>query len=228
MIDFKSILLSERDDKNADLTKKLNPTITLKVLGVKIPKIKKLAKLLIKSDLDLNHFLSYTPEYLEEVFLQGFVIAYLKIDIEEKIFLLKNFIPKIDNWAVCDSVCMAIKDFCSHPDLSLNFAKELILSKEVFAIRFGIIILLTYFSDKNFDISHILLVKELNSNEYYINMAIAWYISVLLVKQYDKVINIFERKTFNKWIHNKSIQKALESYRIEEIKKRYLKSLKIK
>ena len=83
MIDFKSILLSEKDDKNADFTKKLNPTLTLKVLGVKIPKIKDLAKLLVKSDFNVKQFLNYKPEYLEEVFLQGFVIAYLKIDIEE-------------------------------------------------------------------------------------------------------------------------------------------------
>ena len=200
-MDLLATLLSLKDDKNAIFTKKTTPTICDKILGIKIPSIKKLAKLLVLNN-EYQDFLRSNHTYHEENLLHGFIIAYLPFDFNEKLLLLKEFLPLIDNWAVCDAICQAFKDFKKYPKRSFEFAKELISSKNVFYCRFGLVMLLTYFTDDFFDKSHIDLVKKIKSEEYYINMAIAWYFSVLLVKQYDYAIVVLENKCFNQWIHN--------------------------
>ena len=108
-----------------------------------------------------------------------------------------------------------------------KYIKKWIKSKYVYEKRFAICSLLQFYLDSDFDLKYNNLVLSVKSNEYYINMAIAWYFSFALIKQYDKTISIFENKLLDKWVHNKSIQKAIESYRISDEKKKYLKSLKI-
>ncbi len=220
--------LSSGDERNADFTKKLIPNIKTAVLGIKVPLIKETARLIIKNNVDATGFFNEKHVYYEEILLHGFLIAYKKEQLTKKLLLLEEFLPYVNNWAVCDIVCQAFKDFKKFPDLAFGFVKKLISSNNSFHQRFAVVILLTYFSDKNFNISHLEFVKNLNSQEYYVNMAIAWYMSVLLIKQYDQVISLFEKTLLPKWIHNKSIQKAKESYRLDKIKKSYLDTLKIR
>ena len=148
-------------------------------------------------------------------------------DFEFVIQKVEAFLPFIDNWATCDTLASSLKVFKKHTIIIEKYVKKWLKSDKIYTVRFAIVVLLDYFLDENFKILHLNDVNIM-SNEYYINMAISWYYSVALVKKYDCTIKIFENKTIkNPWVQNKAIQKALESFRITDEKKLYLKSLKV-
>ena len=172
-------------------------------------------------------FLDSLPHvYLEENLLHAILVSELK-DYDECIFRLNLFLPYIDNWEVCDIISpKAFKN--NNLKLILKKIKKWLNSKDEYIIRFGIEILMMYYLDDNFDISYHDLVSKIRSSYYYVNMMIAWYFATALAKKWDISIKYLEENRLDKWTHNKTIQKAIESYKITKEQKEYLRQLRIK
>ncbi len=205
---------------------KLMPTISKdKIIGVRIPLLRKFSKELNKSDLKAEFLKTLPHKYYEEDNLHALLIEQIK-DFDECIFALDNFLLYVDNWATCDM--MSPKVLGKHPEKLYLKIQEWINSNHTYTVRFGIVTLMKFFMDDNLDKKHLKLILSINSDEYYVNMAIAWYIATALTYNWDMVIPYIEKQKFNKWVHNKSIQKAIESYRITPEQKAYLKTLKTK
>ena len=220
------ILFSNQDLKYKDFHSSLVPNVDKdRFIGVRTPVLRSIAKDMIK-DGSYKEFINEFPHYYyEENTLHSCILSLYK-DLDELLIELDKFLPYIDNWATCD--LLRPKAFEKDHDRILDKVKEWIDTKEVYSVRFGIVTLLSFYLDDYFSDEINDIVLNINSSEYYINMAIAWYFSYALIKQYNRTINIFKEKRLSKWIHNKSIQKAIESYRINTDKKDYLRSLKIK
>ncbi len=191
---------------------------------MRTPELRELAKEIAKKS-DFESFLNILPhKYYEENNLHGFFIENLK-EYEEIIYRIEAFFPYIDNWATCDLI--SPKTFKKHlPELIFKI-KEWVKSSHVYTIRFGIKMLMSFYLDDNFEPEYLKIVSEIESKEYYVNMMIAWYFATALAKQYESTIGYIERKRLNIFTHNRTIQKAIESRRISDDKKRYLRTLKI-
>jgi len=221
-------LIQYKDDKYRDFTSKLIPNISKDtIIGVKSHYIKLLAKHINKNGKDLkDKFLNNLPhKYHEENILHAYIISECK-DINEAIKEIDKFLPFVNNWAVCDVITPNV--FKKDLNKAYKEIKRWLSSKCIYHIRFAIVSLLKYYLKDNFKIEYNLIVSNIKSDEYYVNMAIAWYFSYALIFKYKNTIKLFEKKQLDKWIHNKSIQKAIESYRIDIKRKKYLKTLKIK
>lgn len=220
------ILFQNQDLKYRDFHSSLVPNVEKeRFIGVRTPILRKLAKEMVK-DGSYKNFIKELPHYYyEENTLHSCILSLLK-DLDELINELDNFLPYIDNWATCD--LLRPKAFEKDQKRILDKVKEWIHTKDIYSIRFGIVTLLSFYLDEFFckEINEIVL--NIKSDDYYVNMAIAWYFSYALIKQYDMTIDIFKMYKLDKWVHNKSIQKAIESFRISDDKKIYLRSLKIK
>ena len=216
-------LFKLQDKKYQEMQIRLIPTVKSDtIIGVRTNDIKNLAKKIIKED--YVSFLEELPhKYFDENQLQAFIISLIK-DYDECILYLNKFLPYIDNWATCDQ--LSPKVFQKHKEELLEQIKKWITSKETYTIRFGIGMLMKYYLDDNFKIEYLKWVSNIKREEYYVNMMIAWYFATALAKQYDATIPFIENKQLNTWTHNKTIQKAIESYRITQEKKNYLRSLK--
>jgi len=219
-------LFLHQDLKYRDFHSKLVPNIEKqRFIGVRTPILRKIAKELVR-DGSYKKFIKDLPHYYyEENTLHSCILSLFK-DLDELLIELDKFLPYIDNWATCD--LLSPKAFKKDLNRILDKVKEWINTKDVYSIRFGIVILLRFYLDDIFSDEINEIVVNIKSSDYYVNMAIAWYFSYALIEQYDSTISIFENKVLDKWIHNKSIQKAIESYRINENTKNYLRSLKIK
>lgn len=220
------ILFQNQDLKYRDFHSSLVPNVEKeRFIGVRTPVLRKLAKEMVK-DGSYKDFIKELPHYYyEENTLHSCILSLLK-DLDELINELDIFLPYIDNWATCD--LLRPKAFEKDQKRILDKVKEWIHTKDIYSIRFGIVTLLSFYLDEFFckEINEIVL--NIKSDDYYVNMAIAWYFSYALIKQYDMTIDIFKMYKLDKWVHNKSIQKAIESFRISDDKKIYLRSLKVK
>lgn len=196
------------------------------VIGVRTPALRKYAKELAGRP-EAGVFLQKLPHtYYEENNLHGFLLPLLYKDVEELLDQLDIFLPYVDNWATCD--LMSPKVFKKNLPLVYERIKKWLKSEATYEVRFGIVTLLGFFLDDAFEPEMLRLVADVRSDEYYIKMASAWYFSIALIKQYDCTIPYFQTPTLDPWIHNKAIQKATESYRIDAGTKDYLRSLKLK
>ncbi len=224
--DIRSELFNNCDNEYKVFQSKLIPNVSLDYfIGVRTPKLKEIAKVYSKNP-DIDIFLNQLPhDYFDENQIHAFIISEIK-DYDTCIDKLNKFMPYIDNWATCDQ--LSPKVFKKNRDKLILEIKKWIKSKDTYEIRFGIGMLLSHFLDDDFDKSYLKMVSDIKSDEYYINMMIAWYLSTALVKQYDSTIRIIEEKKLDKWVHNKTISKAVESFRISEEQKNYLKTLRIK
>lgn len=220
------LLFEMRDEKFRDFTSKLIPGVDKElIIGVRVPEIRRLAKPLSADE--RKKFLSELPhKYHEENLLHGAILQLIKNDIGEVISETEKFLPYIDNWAVCDM--SQSKLLGKYPDMVFGKACEWAKSEKTYTVRFAIDVLLQFFLDENFKPEVFSLAESIVSEEYYINMALAWFWSFALIKRYDEVIPIIESKRLPAFVHNKAIQKARESYRISDERKEYLKTLKIK
>ena len=205
---------------------KLMPTINPDVIiGVRTPELRKLAKQLSRST-DVELFLQELPHrYYEENNLHGFLIESIK-EFDACIAALNLFLPYVDNWATCDM--MAPKVLKTDLPRLYEWVKVWIASGETYTIRFGVNMLMKYFLDEAFLPEYPALVASIQSEEYYVKMVVAWYFATALAKQYDAVLPYIEEHRLDAWTHNKTIQKAVESYRISPEQKLYLKTLKCK
>lgn len=223
-----SLLLKERSsEKLKAFSAKLLPGIEeSRILGVKVPELRKVAKELVASG-EYKEFLTEKHFYVEEVILHGLVLGYAKLTIDELMAELEKFLPQADNWMVTDCTVSALKAVEKNRDIFYSKCIEWLGSEREYTVRFATVMLLSYFLDVDFREDIPAKLARVVSDAYYVNMAIAWYFSVALVKHYDDVIGLFlTRAIVNPWVHNKSIQKAVESYRISDERKAYLRSLK--
>ena len=205
---------------------KLMPTVDeQKVIGIRIPVLRKIAKEFAKTE-EAGKFIAELPHtYYEENNLHAFVLEKIK-DFEAAVKLTEEFLPYIDNWATCDMFMPLV--FKNNRDKILPYALNWIKSNNIYTIRYGIGILMKLFLDENFKEDYMNVVAGVVSEEYYVNMMIAWYFATALAKQYKSAVKYIEQKRLPVWVHNKTIQKAVESYRIPDETKEYLKTLKIK
>ncbi len=223
---IREILYAHRDPKYAEFVAKLIPTLPKEsFIGVRSPEYKKIVKELPGEEI-LSEFISTLPhEYYEENILHNVLIGRTK-DFTTCLSQVEAFLPYVDNWAVCDGLQPAV--FKKHTAELKKKIPEWIASEAVYTRRFGLHMLMTYFLDGEFDVSMLSQPADLRSDEYYVNMMTAWLFAEALAKQWNAAIPYIEGKRLDKWTHNKAIQKAIESYRITEEQKTYLKSLKIK
>ncbi len=219
-------LFSMQDEKYKLFNCKLIPTVDPDtMIGVRVPMLRKLAKEL-NGTTEAQTFLSELPhKYYEENNLHAFLIALMK-DYDNCIAELEQFLPYIDNWATCDG--LSPKVFKKHLPELLEHIKVWIASAETYTVRFAIGMLMQFYLDDAFDKQYTDLVVAVQSEEYYVNMMRAWYFATALAKQYDTAVMYLENQRLDVWTHNKTIQKAIESYRITDVQKQYLRSLKRK
>lgn len=219
-------LFSMQDLEYKNFHSKLIPNIQEEtIIGVRTPALRKYAKAFAKSN-QAEQFLKCLPHrYYEENNLHGFLLEQIK-DFEPCMEEVEKFLPYIDNWATCD--VLAPKAFKKNLPELFKKIKVWIESDKTYTVRFAIGMLMRYFLDEEFDIRYPRMVAKVRSDEYYINMMIAWYFATALAKQYEAVLPFIENQQLDTWTHNKAIQKAVESRRITPEQKTYLKTLKIK
>lgn len=215
-------LFKMRDEKFARFNASLIPTTASQnVIGVRTPQLRKYAKKISETD----KFLSELPhKYFEENQIHAFVLSDIR-DIKKCTEMVNAFLPYIDNWATCDQLIPKI--FAKNIDALLPQIRKWIKSNHTYTVRFAIGLLMRFYLGEKFDIQYANMVVNIKSDEYYINMMRAWYFATALAKNWDDVIGIIENKKLGTWTHNKTIQKARESFRITDKQKDYLTKLKI-
>ncbi len=221
-------LFALKDENYRRFHAKLIPDIPIdNIIGVRTPVLRKYAKEVAKLP-ETNIFLESLPHiYYEENNLHGALLSLLyPKDIIAFMEQLERFLPYVDNWATCDM--LSPKIFKKHLSYVYERVQKWLQSDAVYTIRFGIVTLLGFYLDDAFEPEMLQLVANVRSEEYYVNMAVAWYFSMALVKQYDATLPYIQNRVLEPWTHNKSIQKAIESRRIPQETKAYLRDLKIR
>ena len=219
-------LFRMQDVAYRDFQRKLIPTIAADtVIGVRTPALRQYAKKLAAQK-NSQAFLEDLPHpFFDENQLHAFLISEIK-DYERCMREVIRFLPFVDNWATCDQ--LSPKVFRKHKPELLEQIRVWLASDQTYTIRFGIGMLMQHFLDEDFDPAYPEMVSQIRSKEYYVNMMIAWYFATALAKQYERVLPYLEERKLDVWMHNKAIQKSVESYRITKEQKEYLKSLKRK
>ena len=217
-------LFELQDQAYAAFQSKLTPNIPAELfIGVRVPAARKLAKEYIKNPEHLDFMKALPHHYYDENMLHGLLISEIK-DYDACIFETDQFLPYVDNWAVCD--IMSPKVFKKHKKELIEKIYEWSASDLTYTCRFGLEMLMSHFLDEDFKPEYLEIPVAVISEEYYINMMIAWFFATALAKQWDETIPYLERHKLGIWVHNKTIQKARESYRITTEQKEYLKILK--
>ena len=217
-------LFSMQDTAYRDFQAKLIPGASPEsMIGVRTPALRSYAKELLKNG-DVSAFLAELPHrYFDENQLHAFLLSEMK-DHARVLTELERFLPYVDNWATCDQLSPRI--FKKHTAELLPEIRRWMAAEHTFTVRFGIGMLMQHYLGEHFQPEYPEWVASVRSEEYYINMMRAWYFATALAKQYDAVIPFLEAQRLDVWTHNKTIQKARESYRITPEQKDYLKTLK--
>lgn len=228
---IKEELKQNSNNTYKEFNAKLCPDTKKKVLGVKIPVLRKIAQDIVKKE-EWKEFLKEIKdehEYLEEVTLEGLVIAYSKIDIDEKLKLLEDFVPKIDSWSTNDTVCPTIKPKKTELGKVWDFIQKYVKADREFEIRFGVIMILDYFIIDEYIDEVIKILDSIKSDKYYAQMAIAWTMAEIGIKYNNKAITYLKSKNnLDNFTYNKTLQKMIESYRISKEQKEELRRMKRK
>lgn len=224
--EIRNELFKMQDTAYRDFNSKLIPTVDKSLfIGVRTPELRKYAKQLAKRE-DIEEFLHSLPhKYFDENQLHAFIVSEIK-DFKSCVDKVNEFLPYVDNWATCDQ--LSPKVFKKYHKELINYIEIWLKSDKVYTVRFGIGMLMEHFLDEDFDIIYPDTVSNIRSEEYYVNMMIAWYFATALAKRYESILPFIEKRSLDIWTHNKAIQKAVESYRISTERKTYLKELKVK
>ncbi|MBR2100039.1 MAG: DNA alkylation repair protein [Eubacterium sp.] len=224
MNEIRKYLFDNQDLKYRDFQANLTPDLKKEsFIGVRTPVLRAYAKELVK-ERKAQEFISALPhDYFEENQLHAYIIS-LEKSFYKCIAEVESFLPFVDNWATCDQ--LRPKCFSKNKEALLPYIYKWIESEKTYIVRFGVGMLMCHFLDKDFNEKYLKTVSEIRSEEYYINMMVAWYFATALAKQYEKTLPFIENRALDKWTHNKAIQKAVESYRITDEQKAYLKTLK--
>ncbi len=225
MTDLQKILFSMADKKYRDFQSGLMPTVPKeKIIGIRTPVLRKFAKEFSETP-QAEEFLKNLPHYYyEENNLHAFLLEFIT-DYEKAAEKVTEFLPFVDNWATCDS--MSPKIFRKHKAELPEQIEKWLLTEDTYSVRFGIKMLMEHFLGEDFRPEYAERVAEIRSEEYYIRMMQAWYFATALAKNYDEVLPFIRERKLERWTHNKAIQKAVESYRITDEQKAYLRKFKM-
>lgn len=217
-------LLEVKDDKYKEFQAKLVPNISPDVIiGVRTPQMRNVAKEVFKSE-EKDEFLSQLPhKYYEENLVHFFIISMIK-DFDSCVEKVEEFLPYVDCWPVSDQATP--KSFKKNHEKLLPYIKKWIASDHVYTSRFGIRMLMNEFLGDDFKKEYLKLVAAKKGDDYYLKMMVAWYFATALAKQYDEAVKYIEERKLDEWVHKKAIQKAVESYRVTDEHKEYLKSFR--
>ncbi|MBO4704280.1 MAG: DNA alkylation repair protein [Spirochaetaceae bacterium] len=218
-------LIEHRDEKYSEFQSKLVPNISPKtIIGVRTPDMRAVAKAVAGTD-EAKAFLSELPhKYYEENLVHFFIVANIK-DFDECVREVERFLPFIDCWPVCDQ--SSPKVFKKNHEKLLPLIKKWIDSPHVYTARFGMRMLMNEFLDADFKPEYLDWVAEKRGEDYYLKMMVAWYFATALAKQYDATLPVIESRRLEPWTHNKAIQKAIESFRVTDEHKAYLRTLRV-
>ncbi len=219
-MDIKKLLFENQDTDYKAFHAKLVPNIDSdKIIGVRLPVLRKIAREAAKRNAKIGDF------YYEERMLRGLVIGYKNCSIRARLKSLKEFIPLIDNWAVCDCSCAGFKFTNSNKKEVWNFIQPYITGSE-YEARFAVVMIMDYFLDNEYADASIEILSHIASDKYYVNMAVAWALSVAFVKYRSKILPLIENNLLNDIIRKMTIQKICDSYRVDKETKQYLRKLK--
>ena len=218
-------IFAARDEEYADFTAKLIPNVPREsIIGVRTPQLRSIAKRFGKNA-GINEFLSALPhEYHEQNFVHAYIAESIG-DFDSAVKTIEAFLPYVTNWAVCDSMTPRI--FAKHTGELLPIIKKWLQSAHPYTVRFGLRMLMCFYLEKEFASEINALAASVCSEEYYVNMMQAWYFATALAKQYDSTVPFVEEHRLSPWVHNKTIQKAVESFRITAEQKAHLKTLRL-
>lgn len=224
-MEIREELTALRDEKNAAFAARLIPNIPPEtILGARTPALRKLARTLRGTE-EAERFLSCLPHALhEENLLHALLLNELR-DYARCLRETERFLPFVDNWAVCDA--LRPKCFAKHRRELLEPIRRWLASGETYTLRFGLEMLMTHYLDEDFSPDYLDWAAALRSEEYYVNMMIAWYFATALARQYEAALPYLSERRLDPWTHNKTIRKAVESYRISDEQKAFLKTLKV-
>lgn len=195
------------------------------IIGVRVPDLRNLAKTIAKEDWR-NYLANAENKYYEEILLQGMVIGLAKMEIQERLKYVKEFVPKIDNWAVCDISCGGFKFAKKEPEIVWNFIQNYLKSEHEFEIRFCIVMMLDHYIDQE-HISKILeILENVHHEGYYVKMAVAWAISIAYIKFPKETMNVLKHSKLDDFTYNKALQKIIESYRVSKEEKIIIRNMK--
>ena len=214
------------DEKYREFHKSICPGVD-QIIGVRIPKLRNYAKELLKKYKcqDLLNILE--DEYYEEIMLKGMLIGLnQKENIEETIKRIKKFVPEINNWAICDTFCAGLKTTKKNKEKIWEIIKKYLESKQEFEIRFAVVMILDYYIEEKYLKEIYKICDKIKHEGYYVKMAVAWCLSICLIKYYDQTIEYLNNCHLDDFTYQKSIQKAIESYRITKEQKEELKEMK--
>ena len=227
--EIQKALFAKQDLKFKEFHSKLIPTTDAKsIIGVRTPDLRTIAKEFSKHA-DVEKFLSTLPhKYYDENQVHAFILSLIK-DYEDCVTHIDAFLPFIDNWATCDQMRPKVFAKKQYRERLLKDVERWINAPvtNVYTVRFGIETLMSFFLDENFNPKFLKWVSKISSEEYYLNMMVAWFFATALAKQYEATLPFIEKRVLDPWTHNKTIQKAVESYRITDEQKSYLKTLKL-
>lgn len=195
------------------------------ILGVRLPHLRRLAKEIANGDWR-GYLASADGEYHEELMLQGFVIGLVKTDIDERLKLIADFVPKIKNWAVCDSFIMGLKFTLKNKERVWEFLQNYTESGEEFEVRFAVVMLMDYFVDEEY-VSRVLKLADcIKHDGYYVKMAVAWALSVCYIKFPGKTMEYLKNNSLDSFTYNKALQKIIESNRVDSGTKELMRGMK--
>ena len=222
---IKQELIELQDKKYQEFHGGLCPG-TENIIGVRVPILRNYAKELLKK-YEFSYLINNIDnEYYEEIMLQGILIGLAKEDFKTILAHIENFIPKIDNWAVCDSFCAGLKITKKHEQEMWEVLQKYLRANKEFEIRFGIVMILDYYIEEPYLKRDFKIFDQIKSTEYYVQMAVAWAISICLIKYYEETIAYLKKSKLDKFTYNKALQKAMESYRITPEQKQELRNMK--
>ena len=225
MQEIVDLLFSKQDLKYRDFQAPLLPNLDKElIIGVRTPELKKIAKEIGHTPLGESFIKELPHHYYEENQLHAFIVCGIK-DYHTCLKEIEKFLPYIDNWSTCDQT--APKSFIKNKEDLIIHIKKWLKSNRLYTKRFAMRTLMALYLDDDFKSEYLELVSKVKGDEYYLNMMVAWYFATALAKQYDATIKYIEEKKLSPWVHNKTIQKAIESYRISDEHKAYLRTLKI-
>lgn len=223
---MKAFFEANKESSYKAFNEKLIPTLEReKIIGVRVPLLRKKAKLMLKEGQSEAFLLDLPHYYFEENLLHAYLVNEEK-NLSCLIQKLEAFLPYVDNWAVCDS--LSPKIFKKEKRVSFKYSKHCFLSEHTYQVRFGILNVMKNFLDKDFDKAHLSLIGGLKGEDYYLKMAKAWYFAEAFSKQYEATYCYFNKNELDFWTHNKAIQKAIESRKISNETKEKLRRLKRK
>lgn len=221
---IKEQLLGLADAEYQRFATSLIPNIN-NVIGVRLPELRKLARTIAKGDWR-TYLAQAESDYFEEVMLQGMVLGYVKTDIDEILRYVADFIPKIDNWSVCDSFCTGLKFTLNNKERVWDYIVPYLLSDKEYEIRFAVVMMLNFFIEESYINRILSLLDKVTHEGYYVKMAVSWALSICYIKLPEHTMSYLLNNTLDDFTYNKALQKIIESYRVDQETKMMIRGMK--